>query len=64
MTRRYAVVEKFNEVGPFTLRNNVVAEVERDPKYGKQLGALWFDSGWFTVPEARELRAWLDKVIP
>jgi hypothetical protein len=55
--------EKFNELPPFPVCTDI--EIERDEKnYPEHVGKLWLGSTWFSVAEARELRDWLNKVIP
>jgi hypothetical protein len=55
--------EKFNtEAGPCPHK---VMEVEKGAEnYPNQVGKLWTGDDWVTVAQARELRDWLNKVIP
>lgn len=58
------MAEKFNDAEPLLRDRATVAEIEKDEQYVKGLGQVWLDSNWFTVEQARELRDWLNKVIP
>lgn len=61
--RRTAVAEKFNDIPPFPRCPDI--EIEHDAKqYPEYVGKLWLGSTWLDVAEARELRDWLNKVIP
>lgn len=57
--------QQFRNVG--SLRRDCwnVAEFETDAeKYPKQVGKLYIDGNWFTVKQARELRDFLNEVLP
>lgn len=55
--------EKFNDVGPCPVCPDM--EIEQDSKkYPANAGKLWMGSSWLTVAQAREMRDWLNKVIP
>src|SRR5271154_4586735 len=44
---------------------NTIAEFETNAKdYPKQVGKLYIDGNWFTVEEARELRDFLNQILP
>lgn len=60
------VEEKFNEVEPFLDPDDgsVVMEVETDPIHPRRVGLLWTGNTWLNIEQARELRDWLNKVIP
>lgn len=57
------MAEQFNRVEPCQVCRDMELETDAET-YPQELGKLWTGSTWLTVPEARELRAWLDKVIP
>lgn len=43
----------------------MIAQFEEDAKqYPKQVGKLWVDAGWHTVEQVRELRDFLNRVLP
>lgn len=55
--------ERFKNCGPFPGCSDI--EIERDEKaYPQHVGKLWMGSTWFTVPEVRALRDWLNGVLP
>lgn len=55
--------ERFNDLPPCPACADI--EIERDAKnYPEYVGKLWMGSTWLSVAEARELRDWLNKVIP
>ena len=57
------MAEKFNDIPPFPRCPDI--EIEHDAKqYPEYVGKLWLGSTWLDVAEARELRDWLNKVIP
>lgn len=41
-----------------------IMEIETDPRYPNTLGLLWSVRTWLTVEQARDLRDWLNEVIP
>lgn len=63
MTDVIKTSEQFNELPPCPVCTDI--EIERDAKaWPDHVGKLWMGSTWLSVAEARELRDWLNKVIP
>lgn len=57
--------EKFNQVELLKSSDgDTLAEIELSHEYPKKIGLLWLNGGWITIEKARELRDWLNKVIP
>ena len=57
------MAEQFKDAGPCSVSRDMKVETDEET-YPDEVGKLWTGSTWLTVPEAREFRAWLDKVIP
>lgn len=66
MPAKPKISEQFNDVGPFLDSDGRECfGIEKDTKtYLKFVGQLWVGSTWLTVADARDLRDWLDKVLP
>lgn len=43
---------------------SVIGHIEDDPDYPDEAGKIWLRGTWIDVAKARELRDWLNKVIP
>lgn len=58
--------EEFTAADPFLDEDgDILMEIEtKSGGYPRQAGKLWTGNAWLTVAQARDLRAWLDKVIP
>jgi hypothetical protein len=57
--------EQFKNTGTLTRDGFTVAEFETDKKqYSRHVGKLYIDGNWFTVDQARELRDFLNEVLP
>lgn len=56
---------QFVNTGTLKRDGNTVAEFETDTKqYPKQVGKLYIDGNWFDVAQARELRDFLNMILP
>jgi hypothetical protein len=56
---------QFKNTGSLKRDDWTVAEFETDKKqYPKQVGKLYIDGNWFDVAQARELRDFLNEVLP
>lgn len=57
--------EKFKNTGTLKRDDFTVAEFETDKKqYPRHVGKLYIDGNWFDVDQARELRDFLNEVLP
>lgn len=43
---------------------NPIGHIEDDPDYPDEAGKIWLRGTWLDVVKARELRDWLNKVLP
>jgi hypothetical protein len=56
---------KFKNARALKREEWTVAEFETDEEqYPKQVGKLYIDGNWFDVEQARELRDFLNEVLP
>lgn len=58
--------QQFNKgIAPIlTDGGNPIGHIEDDPDYPDEAGKIWLRGTWLDVAKARELRDWLNKVIP
>lgn len=58
--------EQFRKDIPPVLSDSgsVIGHIEDDPDYPDEAGKIWLRGTWIDVAKARELRDWLNKVIP
>jgi len=58
--------ETFRPAHPLLRKGSCVEEriAEIENAQPNRIGQVWVDAGWLTVPEARELRDWLNSVLP
>jgi hypothetical protein len=58
--------QQFNKDIPPVLTDcgNPIGYIENDPDYPDEVGKIWLRNTWVDVAKARELRDWLNKVIP
>ena len=58
--------EQFNNNIPPVLTDggDVIGHIEDDPDYPDEAGMIWLRGTWIGVTKARELRDWLERVIP
>lgn len=57
--------EQFKDIpAPLTEGGRPLGYIENDPEYPDESGQIWLRGTWLDVAKARELRDWLNKVIP
>ena len=56
--------ERFKDAGDCPIRSVEIQGPDDSPAVQKHEGELWLGAEWITVRQARELRNWLNEVIP
>lgn len=58
------MAEEFKDAGDCPVRSVEIQGPSDDPVFQHFIGKLWLGAEWIDVQQARELRDWLNKVIP